>query len=105
MDLYYSKSLFRYAQTVSEPFHISKACVEPSSLMKAEGKDLTSVYLENEIEEFLLCTLGSNSLNEDLDLNFNRGEKICVRTEVLSYISCSRLRFFQILLQYFAPLY
>lgn len=73
---------FRYAQTALEPFHISKACIEPSSLKKGDGKALTSVYLESENEEFLLCTLGSNNLNENLDLNFNKGEKICVRAEV-----------------------
>lgn len=71
----------RYAQTAAEPFHISKACIEPSSLKKAEGHGLTSVYLESESEEFLLCTLSAKNLNENLDLNFNKGEKICVRAE------------------------
>jgi Nucleoplasmin-like domain len=75
-------SIFRYAQTAAEPFHISKACIEPSSLKKAEGHGLTSVYLESESEEFLLCTLSAKNLNENLDLNFNKGEKICVRAEV-----------------------
>ncbi len=75
-------SIFRYAQTAAEPFHISKACIEPSSLKKAEGQGLTSVYLESESEEFLLCTLSAKNLNENLDLNFNKGEKICVRAEV-----------------------
>jgi hypothetical protein len=77
-----SFAFFRYAQTAAEPFHVSKACVEPSSLKKGEGKQLTSIFLESENEEFLLCTLGSTNLNENLDLNFNRGEKICMRTEV-----------------------
>jgi hypothetical protein len=77
-----SFAFFRYAQTDAEPLHVSKACVEPSSLKKGEGKQLTSIFLESENEEFLLCTLGSTNLNENLDLNFNRGEKICMRTEV-----------------------
>ena len=79
-----SLSIFRYAQTALEPFHISKACVEPSSLKKGEEDgNLTAVYLESENEEFLLCTLGSSNYNESLDLNFNKGEKICVRAEVI----------------------
>lgn len=67
----------RYAQVADEPFHISKACIEPASVKKS----VTSVYLENDTEEFLLCNLDSGCLNVDLDLNFNKGEKICVRAE------------------------
>ena len=70
---------------VAEPFHVSKACLEPSSVKKGGdggGKPVTSVYLESDNEEFLICSLTSSNLNENLDLNFNRGEKICIRTEV-----------------------
>ena len=75
-----------YAQVAAEPFHVSKACVEPASLKKVTGagdrEAVTSVYLENEHEEYLLCSLGSGCFNVDLDLNFNKGEKICFRAEV-----------------------
>ena len=72
-----------------EAFHISKACIEPASMKKVTGSGdrdaVTSVYLENEHEEFLLCSLASGCLNVDLDLNFNKGEKICIRAEVSLY--------------------
>ena len=74
----------RYAQVADEGFHISKACLDPSSVKKEGGKTVTSVFLEagDNDEEFLICNLGSSNLNETLDLNFSKGEKICIKTSV-----------------------
>jgi hypothetical protein len=66
---------------VGEPFHISKACLEPSNA-KDSKNSVTSVYIEVEDEDFLLCNLKDNNLNETLDLNFNVGDKICFKTTV-----------------------
>jgi len=65
----------RYEQLVEEPFHISKACIEPST-----SKGTTSVFIEVDDEEFIICNLTDKILNENLDLNFNFGDKIVFRT-------------------------
>ena len=66
---------------MEEPFHISKACLEPTT----DNGKISSVYLEQDNEEFIICNLQQNgNLNETLDLNFNEGEKICFRVEVRS---------------------
>merc|ERR1712020_6648 len=67
----------RYEQTVQEPFHVSKACIEPST-----SKDsVTSVYVEvDNADEFIICNLSEKVMNETLDLNFNSGDKICFKT-------------------------
>jgi len=65
----------RYEQLVEEPFHISKACIEPST-----SKGTTSVFIEVDDEEFIICNLTDEILNENLDLNFNFGDKIVFRT-------------------------
>ena len=70
---------FRYEQTVEDPFHISKACIEPTT-----GKgNITSVYVECNDEEFIVCNLSDKILNETLDLNFNMGDKIVFKTSVI----------------------
>merc|ERR1712203_1113263 len=62
--------------TVEDPFHISKACIEPTT-----GKgNITSVYVECNDEEFIVCNLSDKILNETLDLNFNMGDKIVFKT-------------------------
>jgi len=61
---------------VEDPFHISKACIEPTT---SKGK-ITSVYVESNDEEFLVCNLSDKILNETLDLNFNMGDKIVFKT-------------------------
>jgi len=66
----------RYEQVVEEPFHISKACVEPTT---CKGK-VVSVYVEANDEEFLVCNLSDKIMNETLDLNFNDGDKIVFKT-------------------------
>jgi len=66
----------RYEQVVEEPFHISKACVEPAT---CKGK-VASVYVEANDEEFLVCNLSDKILNETLDLNFNQGDKIVFKS-------------------------
>merc|ERR1712226_103625 len=67
----------RYEQTVQEPFHISKACIEPST---SKGS-VTSVFVEvDDADEFIICNLSEKIMNENLDLNFNSGDKICFRT-------------------------
>ena len=70
---------FRYEQTVEFPFHVSKACIEPST-----SKDsVTSVYVEvDNADEFIICNLSEKVMNETLDLNFNSGDKICFKTTV-----------------------
>merc|ERR1712241_917277 len=65
----------RYEQLVEEPFHVSKACIEPST-----SKGITSVFIEVDDEEFIICNLTDKILNENLDLNFNFGDKIVFRT-------------------------
>ncbi len=79
-------SHFRYAQVASEAFHVSKAALEPSVKKGGDGKGLTSVYLETGGEDYLLCSLNSHHFNESLDLNFNKGEEICLRAEVTYFI-------------------
>merc|ERR1712113_262934 len=66
----------RYEQTVEEPFHISKACIEANT---SKGS-ITSVFIEVDDEEFLICNLSDKILNETLDLNFNGGDKIVFKT-------------------------
>ena len=68
--------IFRYEQTVEEPFHISKACIEANT---SKGS-VTSVFIEVDDEEFLICNLSDKILNETLDLNFNGGDKIVFKT-------------------------
>ena len=79
LDLWKISFDFRYEQTVEDPFHISKACIEPAT---SKGK-ITSVYVESNDEEFLVCNLSDNILNETLDLNFNMGDKIVFKTSVI----------------------
>ena len=66
---------------VEEPFHISKACIEPTT---SKG-GYTSVYVEVDDEEFLACNLSDKIVNENLDLNFNTGDKIVFKTTVGSF--------------------
>jgi len=66
----------RYEQTVEEPFHISKACIEANT---SKGS-VTSVFIEVDDEEFLICNLSDKILSETLDLNFNGGDKIVFKT-------------------------
>ena len=79
LDLWKKSFNFRYEQTVEDPFHISKACIEPTT-----GKgNITSVYVECNDEEFIVCNLSDKILNETLDLNFNMGDKIVFKTSVI----------------------
>ena len=71
----------RYEQAVEDPFHISKACLEPTSVKDGKSS-ITSVYIEVDDEEFLLCNLSDKVLNESLDLNFNTGDKLVFKTSV-----------------------
>ena len=41
---------------------------------------MTSVFIEVDDEEFLICNLSDKILNETLDLNFNGGDKIVFKT-------------------------
>merc|ERR1711963_508737 len=66
----------RYEQVVETPFHVSKACVEPTT---AKG-GFTSIYIEVDDEEFLVCNLSDKIVNENLNLNFNTGDKIVFKT-------------------------
>ena len=61
---------------MEEPFHISKACIEANT---SKGS-VTSVFIEVDDEEFLICNLSDKILNETLDLNFNGGDKIVFKT-------------------------
>ena len=81
----------RYEQAVEDPFHISKACLEPTSVK--DGKNsITSVYIEVDDEEFLLCNLSDKVLNESLDLNFNTGDKLVFKTSVSILIVVPNVR-------------
>ena len=83
LDLWKKSFNFRYEQTVEDPFHISKACIEPTT-----GKgNITSVYVECNDEEFIVCNLNDKILNETLDLNFNAGDKIVFKTSVIMLLS------------------
>ena len=83
LDLRIKSFDFRYEQTVEDPFHISKACIEPTT-----GKgNITSVYVECNDEEFIVCNLSDKILNETLDLNFNMGDKIVFKTSVIILLS------------------
>ena len=83
LDLWNNSFDFRYEQTVEDPFHISKACIEPTT-----GKgSITSVYVECNDEEFIVCNLSDKILNETLDLNFNAGDKIVFKTSVIMLLS------------------
>jgi len=68
----------RYETEVQEPFRITKACLEPST---AEGK-VSSLLIEcDNNEEFILANLNMKNFNENLDLAFNDGEKICFKVD------------------------
>ena len=69
----------RYEQIAEEDFHVSKACIDPSTV--DDGP--TSIYVETESDEFIIANLTMRALSENLDLNFVAGEKICFRSEVL----------------------
>jgi len=68
----------RYETTVQEPFRITKACIEPASV----GGKVSSVFIEcDNNEEFIIANLNGKILNENLDLSFNQGEKICFKVD------------------------
>jgi FK506-binding nuclear protein len=68
----------RYETEVQEPFRITKACIEPSTA----GSGVSSVIIEcDNNEEFIVANLNSKILNENLDLAFNEGEKICFKVD------------------------
>jgi len=69
----------RYETEVQEPFRITKACIEPSTATK---DSVTSVMVEcDNNEEFIIANLNNRVLNENLDLAFNEGEKICFKVD------------------------
>jgi FK506-binding nuclear protein len=55
-----------------------QACLEPST---AEGK-VSSVFIEcDNNEEFIIANLNLKNFNENIDLAFNEGEKICFKVD------------------------
>lgn len=63
----------RYTQTVERAFHISMACLEPSTA----DNDNVSVLLVFGNREFILCSLNKHkAIQAQLDLNFQSGDKI-----------------------------
>jgi len=63
----------RYTQTVERAFHVSMACLEPSTA----DNDNVSVLLVFGSSEFILCSLNKHkSIQAQLDLNFQSGDKI-----------------------------
>lgn len=72
------RPFFRYEQIAEEDFHVSKACIDPSTV--DDGP--TTIYVESESDEFIIANLTMRALSENLDLNFIAGEKICFRSEV-----------------------
>ena len=77
---------FRYQQEVETPFHVSKACLEPNT---GKPGEVTSVFVEVDDEEFIVCNLNGKNMNENLDLNFNTGDKVCFKTNVNIYFFIS----------------
>ena len=63
----------RYSQTVERAFHVSMACLEPST---ADNENV-SVMLVFDKREFILCNLNKHrAIQSHLDLNFQSGDKI-----------------------------
>lgn len=63
----------RYTQTVERAFHVSMACLEPSTA----DNDNVSVLLAFDNREFILCSLNKHRvIQTQLDLNFQSGDKI-----------------------------
>jgi len=66
----------RFQQTVEQSFHVSKACVDPST-----SSGVTSIFVEVDSgEEFIVANLSHPNLSENLDLNFAEGDKITFRS-------------------------
>jgi len=62
-----------YSQKVTKPFHISMAALEPTE----KGSNTVTVNLEQDGNDFILCTLKDNSIcNVALDLNFSDDDEI-----------------------------
>ena len=93
----------RYEQAVEDPFHISKACLEPTSVKDGKSS-ITSVYIEVDDEEFLLCNLSDKVLNESLDLNFNTGDKLVFKTSVSIFDFIMVLMNFSLQIRFFRAL-
>ena len=70
----------RYEQVVEQSFHVSKACLELSSDKKGET---TTLIIDIDNEEFILSHVSGNKPSDTLDLQFEVGEQICFRSEVL----------------------
>lgn len=63
----------RYTQTVERAFHVSMACLDPSTA----DSDNVSVLLAFGNSEFILCSLNKHkAIQTQLDLNFQSGDKI-----------------------------
>lgn len=63
----------RYEQTVEVGFHLSKAVLDPNTAKNG----WTTVTVENDGEEIIICALNDKTLSTDLDLNFMEGETVC----------------------------
>merc|ERR1711972_222549 len=62
-----------YSQKVTKPFHISMAALEPTE----KGSNTVTVNLEQDGNDFILCTLKDNSIcNVALDLNFSDDDEV-----------------------------
>ncbi|KAF6040266.1 FK506-bp1 [Bugula neritina] len=78
-----------YTQTAQTSFHISMAAIEP----KAGSKDLTSVYVRQNDQEYLLCTLQQGLLYQQaLDLGFMAGESLTLFTSGKSTVHMTGYR-------------
>ncbi|PNF28966.1 hypothetical protein B7P43_G19110, partial [Cryptotermes secundus] len=63
----------RYTQTVERAFHVSMACLDPTTA----DNDNVSVLLSFDNREFILCSLNKHRvIQTQLDLNFQSGDKI-----------------------------
>uniref|UniRef100_A0A8D9EYT2 Cyclic AMP-responsive element-binding protein 3-like protein 4 n=1 Tax=Cacopsylla melanoneura TaxID=428564 RepID=A0A8D9EYT2_9HEMI len=69
----------RYNTTVTKPFHISMAALDPKSI---NDNDISSLVLNVDGTETILCNLGKpNYLQERLDLNFIEGNTITLEVK------------------------
>lgn len=67
----------KYSQTVQKAFHLSQAALD---LTKSAGGDV-QVMLTSEENTYLLCTLGKDRPQCQLDLNFEEGDQISLATK------------------------
>ncbi len=71
---------------MEEPFRVTRACLEQPSSSSGDSKQVTSLLVESDGEEFLVAHLSGGSgcalAQTMLELTFAKGEKMCFKTTV-----------------------